>query len=72
MRGIDTIESDFLLVAMIRRTAHGEGMPMPTIALADKLLDEWLVTREHQHDRWELSHEQLNSQRSDQDPVKSP
>lgn len=40
MRDRDVIESELRLIAAIRRTAAETGMPMPTINLADELLDE--------------------------------
>jgi hypothetical protein len=43
MREIDVIESELRLITAIRTTAVKAGMPMPTIALVDQLLDEWLV-----------------------------
>jgi hypothetical protein len=40
MRGLDTIDSELGLVAVLRRAARERGGPLPSIDLADALLDE--------------------------------
>jgi len=40
MRDIDTIDSELRLVAVLRRAARERGGPLPSIAVADALLDE--------------------------------
>jgi hypothetical protein len=40
MRDIDTIDSELRLVAALRRAARERGGPLPSIAVADALLDE--------------------------------
>ena len=40
MRDIDTIESELRLVATLRRAARERGGPLPSIYVADALLDE--------------------------------
>jgi hypothetical protein len=40
MRGLDTIDSELRLVAALRRAARERGGPLPSIDLADALLDE--------------------------------
>ena len=40
MRDIDTIDSELQLVATLRRSARERGGPLPSIAVADALLDE--------------------------------
>jgi hypothetical protein len=40
MRDIDTIDSELCLVAALRRAARERGGPLPSIAVADALLDE--------------------------------
>jgi hypothetical protein len=40
MRGIDTIDSELRLVAVLRRAARERGGPPPSIYAADALLDE--------------------------------
>jgi hypothetical protein len=40
MRDIDTIDSEVEAVAAIRRAAREQGGPLPSIAVADALLDE--------------------------------
>jgi hypothetical protein len=40
MRDIETIDSERRLVAAVRRAARGRGGPLPSIAVADVLLDE--------------------------------
>ena len=41
MRDRQVIESELRLIAAIRRTGTEVGMPMPTITVADELLNEW-------------------------------
>jgi hypothetical protein len=41
MRDIETIDSELRLIAALPRTAAEMGAPMPSIELADQLLDEW-------------------------------
>jgi hypothetical protein len=45
MRGLEVIDSERRLVAVLRRTARERGGPLPSFGLADMLLDE----------RWELT-----------------
>jgi hypothetical protein len=40
MRDIQTIDSELRLVATLRRAARERGGPLPSIAVADALLDE--------------------------------
>jgi hypothetical protein len=40
MRDIDTLDSELLLVAALRRAARERGGPLPSIDVADALLDE--------------------------------
>jgi hypothetical protein len=40
MRDIETIDSDLRSVAAVRRTARERGGPLPSIDVADALLDE--------------------------------
>jgi hypothetical protein len=40
MRDIETIDSELRLVVMLRRAARHRGGPLPSIAVADALLDE--------------------------------
>ena len=40
MRGIETIDSELRLVAALRCAARERGGPLPSIAMADALLDE--------------------------------
>ena len=40
MRDIETIDSELRLVAALRRAARERGGPLPSIAVADALLDE--------------------------------
>jgi hypothetical protein len=40
MRDIDTIDSELRLVATLRRAARERGGPLPSIAVADALMDE--------------------------------
>jgi hypothetical protein len=40
MRDIETIDSELGLVAALRRAARGRGGPLPSIYVADALLDE--------------------------------
>jgi hypothetical protein len=40
MRGIETIDSELRLVATLRRGARERGGPLPSIDVADALLDE--------------------------------
>jgi len=40
MRDIDTIDSELRLVAALRRAARERGGPLPSIDVADALLDE--------------------------------
>ena len=40
MRGIDTIDAALRLVAALRRAAQERGGPLPSIDVADALLDE--------------------------------
>jgi hypothetical protein len=40
MRGIETIDSELRLVAALRRAARERGGPLPSIGVADALLDE--------------------------------
>jgi hypothetical protein len=40
MRDVDTTDSELQLVAVLRRTARDRGGPLPSIAVADALLDE--------------------------------
>ena len=40
MRDIDTIESELRLVAALRFAARERGGPLPSIGVADALLDE--------------------------------
>ena len=40
MRDLDTIDSELRLVAVLRRAAHERGGPLPSIDVADALLDE--------------------------------
>jgi hypothetical protein len=42
MRDIDTIDSELRLVAALRRAAWERGGPLPSIDVADALLDERL------------------------------
>jgi hypothetical protein len=45
MRDIETIDSERRMVAVLRRTARDRGGPLPSIAVAEVLLEE----------RWELA-----------------
>jgi hypothetical protein len=40
MRDLDTIDSERHLVAVLRRAARERGGPLPSIEVADALLDE--------------------------------
>jgi hypothetical protein len=40
MRDIETIDSELRLVAMLPRAARDRGGPLPSIDVADTLLDE--------------------------------
>jgi hypothetical protein len=40
MRDIETIDSELRLVAALRRAARERGGPLPSIGVADALLDE--------------------------------
>ena len=40
MRDIDTIDSELRLVAALRRAARERGGPLPSIVVANALLDE--------------------------------
>jgi hypothetical protein len=40
MRGLETIDSELRLVAALRRAARERGGPLPSIDVADGLLDE--------------------------------
>ena len=40
MRHLDTIDSELRLVATLRRAARERGGPLPSIVVADALLDE--------------------------------
>jgi hypothetical protein len=40
MRDIDTIDSELRSVTALRRAAREQGVPLPSIDLADALLDE--------------------------------
>ena len=40
MRDLETIDSELRLVAALRRAARERGGPLPSIAVADALLDE--------------------------------
>jgi hypothetical protein len=40
MRDIETIDAELLLVAAFRRAARERGGPLPSIDVADALLDE--------------------------------
>ena len=40
MRDLETIDSDLRLVAFLRRAARDQGGPLPSIDVADALLDE--------------------------------
>ena len=40
MRDVETIDSELRLVAMLRRAARERGGPLPSIDVADALLDE--------------------------------
>jgi len=40
MRDIETVDSELRLVAALRRAAREHGGPLPSIDLADGLLDE--------------------------------
>ncbi|MGO9929686.1 MAG: hypothetical protein ACLPLP_27205 [Mycobacterium sp.] len=40
MRDIETIDSELRLVAALRHAARERGGPMPSIAVADELLDK--------------------------------
>ena len=40
MRGVETIDSELRLVAALRWAARERGGPLPSIAVADALLDE--------------------------------
>jgi hypothetical protein len=40
MRDLDTIDSELRLVAAFRRAARERGGPLPSIDVADALLDE--------------------------------
>jgi hypothetical protein len=40
MRDIETIDSELMLVAALRPAAWERGGPLPSIAVADALLDE--------------------------------
>jgi hypothetical protein len=42
VRDIDTIDSELRLMAVLRRAARGRGGPLPSIDVADALLDECL------------------------------
>jgi len=52
MRDIETIDSELRLVAALRRAAREWGGPLPSIDVADVLLDErrelteWATTRQ--------------------------
>jgi len=39
MRDLDTIDSELQLVATLRRAARERGWPLPSIAVADALLE---------------------------------
>jgi hypothetical protein len=45
MRDIETIDSELRLVAAFRRAARERGGPLPSIDVADALLDERLAQR---------------------------
>jgi hypothetical protein len=47
MRDIDTIDSELRLVAALRRAARERGGPLPSIAVADALLDERNAANNH-------------------------
>ena len=40
MRDLETIDAELLLVAALRRAARERGRPLPSIDVADGLLDE--------------------------------
>jgi hypothetical protein len=40
MRDIETVDAELLLVAAFRRAARERGGPLPSIDMADALLDE--------------------------------
>jgi hypothetical protein len=40
MPDTDTVDSELILVAALRRAARERGGPLPSIAVADALLDE--------------------------------
>jgi hypothetical protein len=40
MRDIETIDAELQLVATLRRAARERGGPLPSIAVADALVDE--------------------------------
>jgi hypothetical protein len=40
MRDLDTIDSELRLVTLLRRAARERGGPLPSIDVADALLDE--------------------------------
>ena len=40
MRGLETIDSELRLVAALRRVARERGGPLPSLDVADALLDE--------------------------------
>jgi hypothetical protein len=46
MRDIETIDSELRLVAALRRAARERGGPLPSIDVADTLLDERSRLRE--------------------------
>ena len=46
MRDIETIDSELPLVATLRRAARERSGPLPSIAVADALLDERLRLRD--------------------------
>jgi hypothetical protein len=45
MRAIETIDAELRLVAALRRASSGAGWPLPSIGVADALLDERHSTR---------------------------
>jgi hypothetical protein len=40
MRDVETIDSELQLVAVLRHAARARGGPLPSIGVADELLDE--------------------------------
>jgi hypothetical protein len=58
MRDAETIDSEWRLVATLRRAARERGGPLPSIAVADALLDERRELTEWANalPRWQFQH----------------